>query len=120
MGRVFLKIIVLAAALLPTGVRAQQAPAIGALAAYTACVRSMASRIEPSDALPDEVARAAIFACAKEEAIAMNEAVRSGGDPNRLRSDALYFGSSQAVIARLCRKTGDCRVAPPPAYRPES
>ncbi|MDX0426883.1 hypothetical protein [Sinorhizobium medicae] len=83
--------------------------------AFMHCVRGMAERLEPSDDTPSEVASAAIFMCSEEEVTAANAVLNdgeSGITPNKLRETAEFYGAAQATIARLCRKTQDCGLAP--------
>ncbi len=79
--------------------------------AYMLCVRTTAERLEPSGDAPEDIAKASIFVCQSEEAKAFS-ADPAGAE--NLRDTAIFYGAGQAVIARLCRKTGDCGVAPVP------
>lgn len=78
---------------------------------YMLCVRRTAVRLEPSGDSPESVAKAAVFACQREEAALF--AARPQ-DVNELRETALFYATGQAVAARLCRKTKDCGVTPLP------
>lgn len=81
------------------------------------CVRNLAARLEPSGDDPEAVAKAAVFLCLPEETDAVNAALREKDNylVGQLRGTAIFYGSGQVVIARLCRKTKDCLVPPPPA-----
>jgi hypothetical protein len=99
--------------------RGQDTAQSDAVRTYMTCVRSMSARIEPSEEPPEEVAKAAIFVCQREELAAINASLSSqvqGMSPDKLRATAIYYGASQAVLARLCRRAGECKLAPPPAY----
>jgi len=76
---------------------------------YMLCVRRNAVRLEPSGDPPGDVARAAVFACQPEEAALFAMLPQ---EANQLRATAIFFGTGQAVSARLCRKTKDCGVTP--------
>lgn len=84
------------------------------------CARNMAARLEPSGDPPSDVAEAAVFLCLPEESAAVNlwykaGSPNTGANPDQLRGTALFYAKGQAVISRLCRKTKDCMVPPPPA-----
>ncbi len=82
---------------------------------FMLCVRGMAERLEPSEVAPSEVALAAVFMCSEEEVAAANAVLQdreSGISPIKLRDTAEFYGAAQAIIARLCRKTQDCGLAP--------
>jgi hypothetical protein len=83
--------------------------------AYMLCVRSTAERLEPSGDAPEDIAKASIFLCQTEEAKAFNADIAGAA---QLRETAISYGASQTVIARLCRKTGDCGLAPVPKSAP--
>ena len=74
---------------------------------YMLCVRHAAVRLEPSEAPPEDVAKAAVFSCQAEETPALNIDVSQA---MHLRETALFYGVGQAVAARLCRRTHDCGV----------
>ncbi|THK35663.1 hypothetical protein EHS39_23875 [Ensifer sp. MPMI2T] len=79
------------------------------------CVRGMAERLEPSDDAPTDVAMAAVFMCSDKEIAAANAVLNdrdSGITPTKLRETAEFYGAAQTTIARLCRKTRDCGLAP--------
>lgn len=75
---------------------------------YMLCVRTKAIRLEPSGDSPEDVAKAAVFACQREEATVFAVLPR---EATQLRDTAIFYGTGQAVAARLCRKTHDCSVA---------
>ena len=77
--------------------------------AYMHCVRRNAERLEPAGDSPEDIARAAIFLCQSKEAAAF---AASPSSAEELRAAAIFFGAGQAVVARLCRKTKDCGLAP--------
>jgi hypothetical protein len=77
--------------------------------AYMLCVRKNAERLEPSGDSPQDIAKASIFLCSNEELAAF------APDPSsatQLRETAIFYGTGQAVVARLCRKAKDCGLAP--------
>ncbi len=78
---------------------------------YMLCVRRAAVRLEPSEASPEDVAKAAVFSCQTAEARAFNMHLAQA---NQLRETAIFYGVGQAVAARLCRRTRDCDVVPLP------
>jgi hypothetical protein len=79
--------------------------------AYMLCVRQHAQILEPSEDTPQDVARAAVFLCQRQEGAAFNADLRAASE---LRETALFFGAAQATIARLCRRTGRCDLAAVP------
>ena len=78
---------------------------------YMYCVRNNAGRLEPSGDAPNDIAKASVFLCQSEELAAF---APSPDSAKQLRETAIFYGASQAVIARLCRKIGDCVLAPLP------
>lgn len=99
-----------ASAAMPVPANAQVDVA-GANRAYFGCVRRAAEAIEPSGDAPMDVARAAVFYCAREETAAFR-AMR--GDESQLRESALFAGAAQTTFARLCRRASVCGLAPVP------
>ena len=98
---------------------AAEEPVDIAMRTLMTCMRSTAARIEPSGDPPRDVATAAMFVCQPEESEVLRAPARRNGAtmlPKELRATALYYGSAQAVLSRLCRKLGDCKMAPAPAY----
>jgi hypothetical protein len=79
--------------------------------AYMLCVRRNAESLEPSGDPPQDVARAAVFLCGREEGVAFNFDISSAG---RLRETALFYGAGQATVARACRIAKRCGFAPIP------
>ena len=78
---------------------------------YMLCVRRAAIQLEPSGDSPEDIGRAATWACANEEVAAVNASLkiqRPGYGPTDLRGSGIYVGAAQAVGARLCRQTKDC------------
>jgi hypothetical protein len=81
---------------------------------YMLCVRRAAIQLEPSGDSPEDIGRAATWACANEEVAAVNASLqvqRPGYGPTDLRGSGLYVGAAQAVGARRCRKTKNCTYA---------
>ncbi len=86
---------------------------------YMLCVRRNAELLEPSGDPPQDVARAAVFLCPREEGAAFNATDRPGTRPDAfsmrdLRDTALYAGAAQATVARACRIAQRCGLAPVP------
>jgi len=77
--------------------------------AYMHCVRSHAELLEPSEDAPMDVARAAIYLGGQEETAASS---LNTHEATRMREAALWVGAAQATIARLCRRKGQCGLAP--------
>jgi hypothetical protein len=105
----FLAVVLLAIALLLFTRPAEAQPRDDLTRAFMVCVRSSADALEASGDTPQDVAQAAVFLCQREEAAAINADPRSA---LKLRETALFYGASQATIARLCRRTGRCDLAP--------
>lgn len=86
--------------------------------AYMLCVRRNAEFLEPSGDPPQDVARAAVFVCHREELAAFNAVNRPAGAPpdsnalHALRNSALFYGAGQATVARACRVAQRCGLAP--------
>lgn len=76
---------------------------------YMFCVRRNAEVLEPSDDPPQDVARAAIFLCGREETAAINSKIDQA---TRLRETTIFYGAAQATIARACRRARRCGLAP--------
>jgi hypothetical protein len=76
------------------------------------CVRNNAVRLEPSCDAPEDIAKAAIFLCQREEGAAINANAENAKNAMQLRETAIFYGSGQTVVARLCRKTKVCGLAP--------
>lgn len=78
---------------------------------YLLCVRRAAEVLEPSGDTPQDVARAAVLICQREE---MSVSKDSDREAQRLRETALFYGAAQATVARACRIVGRCGLAPLP------
>jgi recombinational DNA repair protein (RecF pathway) len=78
--------------------------------AYMFCVRRHAELLEPSGDPPQDVARAAVFLCLREEGLAFNSDGRS--TPDHLRNTAIFYGAAQTTVARACRLAQRCGLAP--------
>ena len=82
---------------------------------YMLCVRRNAEVLEPSGDPPQDVARAAVFLCGREETAAFNAGYRPNASPrSTLRDTALFHGAAQATVARVCRVANRCGLAPLP------
>ena len=81
---------------------------------YMFCVRRNAEILEPSEDTPRDVAHAAAFLCIREEITASNLNL---SEASKLRETALSYGAAQATIARVCRRTGRCGLAPVPSSK---
>jgi hypothetical protein len=79
---------------------------------YMYCVRRNSARLEPSGDPPEDIAKAAIMMCNHEESAAFNSS--SGSTPEHLRETAVFYGSGQVVVTRLCRRTRECGFLPLP------
>ena len=83
--------------------------------AYMLCVRRTAELLEPSGDPPQDVARAAVALCQREETIAFN--AHGGADTgalSSLRDTAIFYGAAQSTAARACRIAQRCGLAPLP------
>lgn len=83
--------------------------------AYMLCVRRTAELLEPSGDPPQDVARAAVALCQREEMTAFN--ARGGvntGAATSLRDTAIFYGAMQSTTARACRVAQRCGLAPLP------
>jgi hypothetical protein len=86
-----------------------------AVRSYMHCVRRNAEILEPSGDPPQDVARAAVFLCGREETAALNAGYRPNASPrSTLRDTALFYGAAQATVARACRIAQRCGLAPLP------
>ena len=81
---------------------------------FMRCVGIMAVWLEPSGDAPEDIARAAVFACQQEEVEAAalvsdsSDATSAGMTPERIRQAGMSYGAGQAIVARMCRVTGHC------------
>lgn len=79
---------------------------------YVLCVRRMAARLEPSGDSPTDIADAAKANCSAARDAADNSSRDFKGGTaisiEEIENGASFFGKSQVVVTRLCRKTKDC------------
>jgi|SRR6185503_20672621 len=87
-------------------------PAADVVRDYIYCVRRNSARLEPSGDPLQDVAKAAIMMCNREELAAFSSL--SGSTPEHLRETAIFYGAGQVVVTRVCRKNHDCGLLPLP------
>ncbi len=107
-------VMTLLALAMPLPASATEPATNAAIGTFNFCVRRMAVRLEPSDANPEDIGKAAVTLCIDEEIAADNMIIHDpapGLTMDNLQTGAISLGITEAVVARLCRKARDCELA---------